>query len=137
MQETVNNAIKHAQAENIVVKLKETATAVSVIIKDDGNGFDVDEVMRTYETRGSLGMINLRERAESIGADFSMKSEIGSGTQFSIYLSKEQDEKDKRIKQRTVTGMLSMPPGNQSVTPPACSRKLAAGINLEINVNLH
>jgi len=75
VQEVVNNAVKHAKADNVVVELKETPEGIHTIITDDGVGFDLDEVMRNDETRGSLGMINLRERTESIGGEFSMTSE--------------------------------------------------------------
>lgn len=45
VQETVNNAIKHAQANNIVVHLNETPAALHVLIADDGQGFDVGQVL--------------------------------------------------------------------------------------------
>lgn len=109
VQETVNNAIKHAQADTITVGLTETTSGVFASIEDDGHGFDLDHVMKNYETRGSLGMINLRERAESIGAEFSIKSEIGQGTQITIYVPKERAEIEMRKKKRTVTGILKLP----------------------------
>jgi signal transduction histidine kinase len=111
VQETVNNAVKHAKADQITVTLKETAEGVQTIITDDGVGFDLDAVMQNYETRGSLGMLNLRERAEGVGGEFSIVSNLGQGTRISIYVPKEEDEKEKRMKQRTVTGMLKMPTG--------------------------
>lgn len=109
VQETVNNAIKHAKADNIVVSLQETPNGVHASIKDDGKGFDLENVMKNYETRGSLGMINLRERAESVGAEFSIKSQAGDGTQIAVYVPKERSEQEKRKKKRTVTGMLKLP----------------------------
>jgi signal transduction histidine kinase len=118
VQETVNNAIKHAKANNIVVTLKETVEGVSTNIDDDGVGFDLDAVMQNYEVRGSLGMINLRERAESIGGEFSMSSTPGQGTHISIYVPKERQEKEKRMKQRAVTGILKFP-GEDSAESPA------------------
>ena len=108
VQEVVNNAIKHANASQIVVRLKETADGIYTEITDDGVGFDVIQVLRNYETRGSLGMINLRERTESIGGEFSMTSEIGEGTCITVFVPNEKAEKDKRKKKR-VTGMLKLP----------------------------
>jgi signal transduction histidine kinase len=93
MREAVNNSIKHAKADNIIVELKETPEGVHTIIADDGVGFDVDEVMRNYETRGSLGMINLRERSQSIGGEFSLKSQIGQGTRIALFVPDEKAEK--------------------------------------------
>lgn len=105
VQETVNNAIKHAQAKNIVVQLTETATAVYTVIKDDGKGFDVDQVMNNYEQRGSLGMINLKERTQLIGGELSIRSAPGHGTRITIQVPKEDSE---RLRKRNTTGTLSL-----------------------------
>lgn len=117
VQEVVNNAVKHAKANNIVVELKEAPEGLYTTITDDGVGFDLDEVMRNYETRGSLGMINLRERAESIGGEFTMKSEIGKGTHVTVFVPNEQAEIEKRKKKR-VTGMLTLPPNMPPLKDP-------------------
>lgn len=106
VQETVNNALKHARANNIIVELKETPKAIFTIIKDDGAGFDVDQVMNNYEQRGSLGMVNLRERTELIGGELTIQSASGQGTRITIYVPKEREERRKR---RGVTGELTLP----------------------------
>jgi signal transduction histidine kinase len=116
VQEVVNNAIKHAQASNIIVELKETEEGIGATITDDGQGFNLEEVMRNYETRGSLGMINLRERAESVGGEFTMESKIGQGTYTSIFIPNEKAEQDKLKKKRVTTGMLTLPPNIPPVT---------------------
>jgi signal transduction histidine kinase len=105
VQETVNNAIKHAQAKNIVVELQETATAQYVVIADDGNGFDVEAVMARYENRGSMGMLNIKERTELIGGELTIKSFPGKGSRFTVYLPKDETV---RLKKRGRTGPLSM-----------------------------
>lgn len=109
VQETVNNAIKHANANVIEVRLKETEKDISVQIMDDGSGFDVDEVMDGYENRGSLGMLNLRERSEAIGGEFTIDSVVGHGTNILLVIPKEFDEREMRVKQ-TVTGILKTSP---------------------------
>jgi signal transduction histidine kinase len=106
-QETVNNAIKHAQANNIVVELTETPDNVYAVIRDDGKGFNVQEVMNNYEQRGSLGMINLRERTEAVGGDLNVHSAPGEGTTWTIVVPKKKEERNKR---RTMTGTLTLPP---------------------------
>jgi signal transduction histidine kinase len=105
VQETVNNAVKHAQAENIIVELKETAKAVYTVIKDDGKGFNVTEVMSNYEQRGSLGMVNLQERTQLIGGELTIKSIPDKGTRITIYVPKEKEE---RMRKRSTTGQLSL-----------------------------
>lgn len=105
VQETVNNAIKHAQAQNIVVQLTETSTAIYTVIRDDGKGFDVNGVMNNYEQRGSLGMINLKERTQLIGGELNIRSAPGQGTRITIQVPKEQSE---RMKKRNTTGALAV-----------------------------
>lgn len=108
VQETVNNAIKHAKADNIVVTLKYNRDGLYTTVEDDGVGFEMKRIMENYELRGSLGMINSRERAEAIGGEFSIDSIPGRGTRVSVYVPTEQKEKQRRIKKRTATGVLRM-----------------------------
>ena len=105
VQEAVNNALKHAQAQRIEVQLKETIAAMYVIINDDGVGFDMDAVMSNYQQRGSLGMVNIRERTQLIGAELTMKSTPGAGTRITVYVPKAKEE---RMRKRG-TGPLSLP----------------------------
>lgn len=108
VQETVNNALKHARAHNIVVRLKETDKAIHTIIADDGVGFEVNAVMNNYEKRGSLGMVNIYERAQLIGGEVQVESAPGEGTTITVIVPKEKEE---RMKKRG-TGPLSLP-GNK------------------------
>ena len=105
VQETVNNALKHAQAEQITVQLKETATAIYAIITDNGIGFDLEQVLSNYQQRESFGIVNIRERSHLIGAELTMKSTLGQGTHITVYLPKAREE---RLKKRG-TGPLSLP----------------------------
>ncbi len=62
--------------------------------------------MGKYEARGSLGMFNIRERAELIGGELKLESALGKGTHISLRISKAKEE---RMKKRGVTGPLSLP----------------------------
>lgn len=104
IQEAVNNALKHAEASQIGVQLKETNTALYVSIADDGRGFDVDKVTNNYGQRGSLGLVNIKERAELIGGDQVIRSIPGRGTRVRIFIPKSTLA---RQKQRTQSGILS------------------------------
>jgi signal transduction histidine kinase len=84
VQEAVRNALKHAQADNIWVKLAERAGELMVTVQDDGVGFDTAAVESNYEQRGSLGMVNIRERAELIGGRLTLRSAPGQGTEVMI-----------------------------------------------------
>jgi len=84
VQEAINNALKHAQAENIWVRLAEQAGELMVMVQDDGVGLDTAAVESNYEQRGSLGMVNMRERAELVGGHLTLRSVPGQGTEVMI-----------------------------------------------------
>ena len=85
--EAVNNARKHAQAAHIWVRLKAFQKGLSLLeIRDDGIGFDVEKTKSTYENRGSLGMINLKERAELLNGVLNLQSKSGVGTRVQVYI---------------------------------------------------
>ena len=79
IQESVQNAIKHANACEIAVKLEITKTAVTVLIKDNGVGFDLTE-----SKPDSFGMIGMRERVELLDGEITFNSKIGKGTEVFI-----------------------------------------------------
>lgn len=98
-EEAVNNARKHAQAKHIWVRLNLFREDLGVLeIEDDGVGFDLGEVNASYENRGSLGMINLRERAELINGVLNIDSSLGRGTriQLAIPLTEEASDRIRR-----------------------------------------
>jgi signal transduction histidine kinase len=95
-EEAVNNARKHAKAEHIWVKVQRLQDDLAFLeIEDDGKGFQVDEVMDSYDDRGSLGMLNMRERAELVQGVFHVKSRPGAGTQIQIVLPLTPDAADR------------------------------------------
>jgi len=55
-------------------------------IEDDGGGFDLEDVDSEYEKRGSLGMINMRERAELVNGRVKIDSALGRGTRVSVII---------------------------------------------------
>jgi signal transduction histidine kinase len=85
VQEAVRNALKHAQADNIWVRLAEQAGELMVMVQDDGVGFDTAAVESDYERRGSLGMVNIRERAELVGGRLTLRSAPGQGTEVMVH----------------------------------------------------
>jgi len=84
VEEAVNNARKHAQAEHIWTRIYRREGYVVVEIEDDGVGFDVGAVNTNYESRGSLGMVNMRERAELVEGTLRIQSAKGRGTKITI-----------------------------------------------------
>ena len=83
-EEAVNNACKHAAAEQVQIRLIRQAHGIVMEIKDDGVGFSVGAVDDHYEQSGSLGMVNMRERAEMIGGTLQIETDIGRGTRVTL-----------------------------------------------------
>jgi signal transduction histidine kinase len=80
IQEAVNNALKHAQAEHCWIEVQESDDRLVATVRDDGKGFDADQVRAEYESRGSWGMLSMSERATLIEATVSIASKPGKGT---------------------------------------------------------
>ena len=96
VEEAVNNARKHANAANITVRLNQVEQGIALLeIADDGLGFDVQEVNQAYDKRGSLGMVNLRERAELVNGRLNIDSAPGKGTRVQVYIPLSEDAADR------------------------------------------
>ena len=80
IEEAVGNARKHAQAPHIWIRLHEGADELIAEVRDDGVGFEVQAVQASYDKRGSLGMINMNERAQLVAGTLSIASAPGEGT---------------------------------------------------------
>lgn len=81
VEEAISNARKHSQADNVWVRLQlQDDTAVVVEVEDDGTGFDVDAIQMSYDRRGSLGLVNMHERAAMTDGALSIFSAPGEGT---------------------------------------------------------
>ncbi|MCC6802165.1 MAG: GAF domain-containing sensor histidine kinase [Anaerolineae bacterium] len=91
-EEAVNNARKHAKAKLISVTASRQDEMAVVQIADNGVGFDVVAVNENYETRSSLGMINMRERAALLDGTLSVESARGKGTVVTLILPLKQPE---------------------------------------------
>lgn len=77
ISELINNTIKHAQAENIYILLVKHEDRLSLYFKDDGVGFDVDEIIHS-ENKG-MGLKNIISRIRSINGKYSFNSAPGEG----------------------------------------------------------
>jgi signal transduction histidine kinase len=96
IEEAVNNARKHANAFHIWVRLRAFEKDIALLdIEDDGAGFDVEAVNKSYDNRGSLGMINLRERSELVNGLLNIDSAPGKGTRIQVYIPLTEEAADR------------------------------------------
>jgi signal transduction histidine kinase len=95
-EEAVNNARKHAEADHIWVRLKGAGEELAVLeIEDDGVGFDLNTVDSNYENRGSLGLVNMRERTELVNGYLKIDSLVGRGTKISVLIPLTEEAADR------------------------------------------
>ena len=81
VQEALNNVGKHAQASAVWVTLDQaTSEVITVIVRDDGKGFDLASLDQAVEY-GHLGLKQMRERVEQANGTLSIQSQPGSGTE--------------------------------------------------------
>jgi signal transduction histidine kinase len=96
VEEAVNNARKHASANHIWVRLKSVEREIALLeIQDDGTGFNVAEINRAYDERGSLGMVNLRERTELVNGFLNVLSAPGKGTKIQVFIPLSEEAADR------------------------------------------
>lgn len=84
VEEALGNARKYAKANLIQVRFWQEDNLFVALVQDDGVGFDVQNVNEDYSTRGSLGMVNMRERAERIDGSLRLESKLGHGTSITL-----------------------------------------------------
>ncbi|WAA12034.1 sensor histidine kinase [Fervidibacillus halotolerans] len=87
IQESVQNAIKHAKANVIQVKLEIMEKQIVAVIRDDGIGFNPEETKE-----GSFGMRGMKERVELLDGELKIDSKIGKGTRVMIRIPLNKDD---------------------------------------------
>lgn len=81
IQEAATNVVRHAGADSASIDLEFKEESVAIRIKDNGSGFDLDQVMRSNDKGRGLGLLSMRERVEFLGGKLSIQSRPGFGTQ--------------------------------------------------------
>ncbi|MFZ6746176.1 type IV pili methyl-accepting chemotaxis transducer N-terminal domain-containing protein [Undibacterium sp. JH2W] len=87
LQEALSNVRKHAQASEVRVKVQNERD-FSLIVADDGEGFNMDKVHEKGEAH--VGLRIMQERAERLAAKFDIKSQPGEGTTIELELLRQE-----------------------------------------------
>ena len=80
VQEGLSNIIRHAQAKTVKLELSGDDGHCIVTLTDDGHGFDA----RSPQFRWSHGLMGMRQRAEALGGQLDVESQVGSGTRVRV-----------------------------------------------------
>jgi two-component system sensor histidine kinase DegS len=81
VQEAVANSVAHGSAEYVEVVLLFQPQRVSLVVRDDGEGFDVAATEARLGRGTGLGLITMRQRAEIEGGQLEVRSVVGAGTE--------------------------------------------------------
>ncbi len=84
IDEAVTNARKHADKAPIHITAVRRENTLVATVRDEGPGFDLDQVDGSYENRTSLGLRNMRDRAMLINGDLRIDSAPGRGTRVTL-----------------------------------------------------
>ncbi len=85
-QESLNNIQKHArETEKIWVFLTGNREGVTLTVKDEGGGFELDDALR----KGGIGLISMEERVRAEGGTFTIQSKPGTGTTVTAFVPLE------------------------------------------------
>ncbi|WP_217446496.1 two-component regulator propeller domain-containing protein [Myxococcus sp. CA040A] len=90
IQEAVTNALRHAKARRIDVRLESVGQLIRLEVRDDGKGFEVDQVL-TGRAPGSFGVFGMQERVRDLGGRFEVTSRPGEGTRVVAEVRLEDD----------------------------------------------
>jgi signal transduction histidine kinase len=104
-QEAVANAIKHGRAGAIQIELQYSPEKVMLKVRDDGCGFTPDHI----GSAGHFGMLDMHERAESLGSHLQIESAPGHGTLIAVEVNvavttEQQSISDAEFKTHTHSG---------------------------------
>lgn len=83
-QEAINNAIKYAESTHIIVQLSHSESLLSIIVDDNGKGFDINSVDKKRNSESGMGLLFMNERIQYINGRVFIKSIPGEGTRITF-----------------------------------------------------
>jgi signal transduction histidine kinase len=87
IQEALNNARRHANANNVWIIMKYTSDTLTITIRDDGKGFRIPKSTDDLTHIGKLGITGIQERVKSLDGKVYFRSKIGKGTLVTVKIS--------------------------------------------------
>lgn len=87
-QEALTNVVRHARAANVFVQVEQHSGGVHLTVSDDGAGFEVEAALERASRGLSLGLLNMRERAELAGGTIAWTSEPGRRTSVDAWVAR-------------------------------------------------
>lgn len=93
IQESLNNIKKHSHAKRVVILIEANKKRFNLVIKDNGKGFDMNELNNSDESMDSgYGIIGIKERAKLLDGILEIKSDISKGTKITLTFPMERED---------------------------------------------
>jgi signal transduction histidine kinase len=94
IQESLNNACKHAQATRVEILLRFYSDEIGISVIDNGMGFSTEEEVAYHGEQ--VGLIGMKDRALSVAGKLKIHSTIDEGTEITLVLTRSSPDKRKR-----------------------------------------
>jgi PAS domain S-box-containing protein len=93
-QEALTNVARHARATHVLLQLTRTDTALEMMVRDDGVGFDPAALRKRARRVATLGLVGMQERAHGAGGVLDIRSKLSEGTEvrFSVPVDSTRPE---------------------------------------------
>jgi signal transduction histidine kinase len=91
VQEALNNIAKHAQAERVIVSIRNISEVLELRVEDNGQGFDMVRMLSEEMSTTGMGLSGMKDRIELSGGMFDITSEKGKGTTIHAVWSVSRD----------------------------------------------
>jgi signal transduction histidine kinase len=85
-QEALNNAVQHAQAQNIAIHVRYDPAGLTLSVADDGVGFKLPPSPDLLTGAGHFGLVGLRERVTQLGGTLEVHTAPDEGTRIVVHL---------------------------------------------------
>jgi PAS domain S-box-containing protein len=91
LQESLTNIVRHADAKQVKIDLRQAGDKIALKIQDDGQGFKVESDLVEGTNRRGMGLVGMRERLELAGGRLEIESAPGKGTTLTGFLPLRPD----------------------------------------------
>ncbi len=96
VQECLTNVVKHARARTVRVSIGRDRDWISIMVADDGTGFDASEAFMREGGKKGFGLFSIRERLQHLGGSLDIDSKVGRGTRVTLLAPSKRNPDTRR-----------------------------------------
>jgi signal transduction histidine kinase len=96
VQELLINVVKHARARNVKVSIGRDSDWISIMVADDGIGFETSEAFMRLGGKKGFGLFSIRERLQHLGGSLKIDSRVGQGTRVTLVAPCRRNPRTRR-----------------------------------------